>query len=160
MTYRTGLSISGVIFFSTVGSVIGAVILYFIGRLVDVKRLEKIIDRYGKILRLKKEDLYKADNWFDRYGTWTVLFCRLVPILRSLISIPAGMSNMNFAKFIFLTTIGTLVWNTVLVYLGSILGTNWNVITYYMDIYSNIILLTFIILIIILIIWYMKKRIK
>ena len=67
------------------------------------KDLEKIVDRWGHILRVTKEDIHKADTWFDKYGIWTVLFCRMVPLVRSLISIPAGMSNMKFSLFLIFT---------------------------------------------------------
>ncbi|GAE94668.1 alkaline phosphatase [Gracilibacillus boraciitolerans JCM 21714] len=87
---------------------------------LDVQRLEKIIEKWGgHILRVKKTDIYRADAWFDKYGYWTVFFCRFVPVIRSLISIPAGMSNMNIRLFLLFTTLGTLIWNTILVYLGA-----------------------------------------
>ncbi|WP_019243308.1 MULTISPECIES: DedA family protein [Bacillus] len=159
MTHHSNhLSIVGVIGFATAGSVIGAIILYGIGLLLDVKRLEKIIDRYGRILRLTKEDIHRADAWFDKYGIWTVLFCRLIPLIRSLISIPAGMSNMNFGLFLLFTTIGSLIWNTILVNVGNAVGSNWHDIVSYMDIFSNIVYILLIILFILVIIWYMKKR--
>ncbi len=138
MTTNTSMTVTGVVIASTAGSVIGAVILYGIGLLLDVERLEKIIDRWGHILRITKEDIYKADSWFDRYGIWTVLFCRMVPLIRSLISIPAGMSNMKFGLFLIFTTIGTLIWNIILVSIGASLGENWASILSFMDIYSNI----------------------
>jgi membrane protein DedA with SNARE-associated domain len=141
MTTRTDLTILGIVAASTAGSVLGAIILYWIGSILDVARLEKIIDRWGHVLRLKKEDIRKADGWFDRYGIWTVFFCRMVPLLRSLISIPAGMSNMNFPLFLLLTLIGTLIWNTVLVTIGAKLGESWHSIIALTDIYSNIIYL-------------------
>ncbi|MEH6941326.1 DedA family protein [Bacillus sp. JJ722] len=158
MTEKTNLTVTGVIMVSTAGSVIGAILLYGIGRLLDVERLEKIIDRYGRILRLTKDDLYRADAWFDKYGIWTVLFCRLIPLIRSLISIPAGMSNMNFGLFLLLTTIGTLVWNTILVNVGAAVGSNWHEIVGYMDIFSNVVYAILAILGILVIVWYMKKR--
>lgn len=158
MTHSTGLSIVGVIVTATIGSVLGAVILYGIGLLLDVERLEKLIDRYGKILRLTKEDIHKADAWFDRYGIWTVLFCRVIPLVRSLISIPAGMSNMNFGLFLLFTTLGTLVWNTILVNVGAAVGSNWHDIVQYMDIFSNIIYAILVVLFLLAIIWYMRKR--
>ena len=152
------LTVVGVITVSTVGSVSGAVILYFVGRLLDVSRLEKIIDRYGHILRLTREDIYKADAWFDKYGIWTVLFCRLIPLIRSLISVPAGMSNMNFPLFIIFTTIGTVVWNTILVTLGASVGENWHEIVKYMDVFSNVIYVLLALLFILCVIWYIRKR--
>lgn len=138
MTIKTNLTVTGVIIAATLGSVVGAIILYGIGRLLDVERLEKIVDRYGRFLRVTKEDIHKADSWFDKYGYWTVFFCRMVPLIRSLISIPAGMSKMNFWMFIFFTTLGTLIWNVILVMLGAAFGESWDVIVHYMDIYSNI----------------------
>ncbi|HBS45751.1 MAG TPA: alkaline phosphatase, partial [Paenibacillus sp.] len=99
MTTTTNLTIPGVIIAATLGSLLGAVILYYIGRLLDVNRLEKIVERWGGLLRISKKDIHKADAWFDKYGYWTVLFCRMVPLVRSLISIPAGMSGMKFGVF-------------------------------------------------------------
>ena len=160
MTQRPdmNLTVVGVITISTVGSVSGAVILYFVGRLLDVSRLEKIIDKYGHILRLTREDIYKADAWFDKYGIWTVLFCRLIPLIRSLISVPAGMSNMNFPLFIIFTSIGTVVWNTILVTLGASVGENWHEIVKYMDVFSNVIYVLLAVLFILCVIWYIRKR--
>ncbi|MUG85537.1 DedA family protein [Paenibacillus timonensis] len=138
MTTYTSMTPVGVIVFSTLGSVLGAVILYGIGYLVNVDRLEGWIERYGRFLRLKKEDIRRADAWFDRYGYWTVLFCRMIPLIRSLISIPAGMSKMKFGLFLLFTTIGTLIWNVALVLLGAAVGGSWEEIVAFMDVYSNI----------------------
>ncbi|KIL46781.1 DedA family protein [Jeotgalibacillus soli] len=160
MTTQTDLTVLGVIIASTAGSVAGAVALYGLGLLVDVKRLEKIIDRYGNILRLKREDLYKADAWFDRYGIWTVFFCRMVPLIRSLISIPAGMSNMPFILFLVFTTLGTIIWNTILVILGARLGESWEDILSFMDVYSNVAYALIAMTGILVVIWYIRKRKK
>ena len=122
LTTYTNMTILGVIIASTIGSIGGAVILYALGRIFDIEVLQKIIDRWGRILRVKREDLDKANNWFNRYGYWTVFFCRMVPLIRSLISIPAGMAKLNFGLFLLFTTLGTLIWNTVLVSLGALLG--------------------------------------
>ena len=140
--YATGFTTmtrTGVIIAATIGAVVGAMILYSIGLLVDVARLEKFVDRWGRWLRLSRKDLRRAENWFDKYGPWTVFFCRLVPLLRSLISVPAGMAHMNFLLFITLTTIGSLIWNTILVSIGFKVGENWETIVHYMDVYSNIV---------------------
>lgn len=157
MTTHTSLNITGMVLASTVGAVLGALILYFIGRLLDISRLEKIIDRYGKFLRLTKEDLFKADAWFERYNVWTVFFCRFIPLIRSLISIPAGMSDMSLGLFLVFTTIGTLIWNTILIYLGSIVGAQWETIVHYMDIYSNIAYAIIALAIILLAVWYIRR---
>ncbi|MEK4352455.1 alkaline phosphatase [Paenibacillus odorifer] len=139
MTTTTNLTIPGVIIAATFGSLLGAVILYYIGRLLDVNRLEKIVERWGGLLRISKKDIHKADAWFDKYGYWTVLFCRMVPLVRSLISIPAGMSGMKFGVFMIFTTIGTLGWNLLLVLIGAALGESWEDIAMYMDMYSNVV---------------------
>lgn len=139
MTTKTNLSVLGIILASTAGSVIGAMILFWIGKILEVKRLEKIIDKWGHLLRLKKDDIRKADAWFDRYDVWTVFFCRMIPLLRSIISIPAGMSNMNFPLFLFLTFLGTLIWNTILVCVGAMLGESWHRLIAFTEIYSNVI---------------------
>jgi membrane protein DedA with SNARE-associated domain len=160
MTTYTSMTVTGVIVASTAGSVVGAVILYGIGLLLDVERLEKIIDRWGHILRITKEDIYKADAWFDKYGIWTVLFCRMVPLIRSLISIPAGMSNMKFSLFIIFTFIGTLIWNIILVSIGAALGENWAQITEFMDVYSNIAYAIIGIAIIVFLFYFFNKKRK
>lgn len=138
MTFQTNLTVIGVITVATAGSVAGAIILYWLGALIGVRRIEKIVDRWGHILRVKKEDVEKADQWFQKYGYWTVFICRLIPILRSLISIPAGMARMNFWIFLFFTTTGSIIWNSILVGLGAKVGDNWESIIEYMDVYSNI----------------------
>lgn len=93
----------------------------------------------GALIRVTKKDIHKADAWFDKYGYWTVLFCRMVPLVRSLISIPAGMSGMKFGVFMIFTTIGTLGWNLLLVLIGAALGESWEDIAMYMDVYSNVV---------------------
>lgn len=160
MTTYTSMTVPGVVIASTAGSVVGAVILYGIGLLLDVERLEKIIDRFGHILRITKEDVHKADAWFDKYGIWTVLFCRMVPLIRSLISIPAGMSNMKFWLFLVFTTVGTLIWNIILVSVGAALGDNWDRITEFMDVYSNIAYAIIGIGIIIFLVYFFNKKRK
>lgn len=158
MTTTTDLTITGVVIASTIGSVLGAVVLYGIGLLLDVENLEKIVDRWGHILRLTRDDLYKADAWFDKYGPWTVFFCRFVPLIRSLISIPAGMSNMNFFLFLILTTVGTFIWNVVLINLGASVGDSWDTIVGYMDVYSNIAYVIIAIIFVIFMLIFIKSR--
>lgn len=158
MTTTSELTIPGVVISATGGSVLGAVVLYYLGVQLSVKRLEKIIDKWGHVLRVTKDDIKKADEWFDKYGPWTVFFCRFIPLIRSLISIPAGMSKMNGVLFLGLTTLGTLIWNIVLVYLVAAVGNSWEDIVGYVDIYSNIVYALIIIGVIILIIFYIRKR--
>lgn len=115
----------------------------------------------GEILRLKAEDIESAEKWFEKRGSGTVFFCRFIPIVRSLISIPAGMSRMEMAPFLLYTTAGSVIWNTVLVVIGSIVGENWERVVETVGMYSD---LTLIILVVLLIsaLWgfYHKKKEK
>ena len=152
MTTYTSLHVVGVIISATIGSVVGAIILYFIGKLLNKERLISIVSgKVGKILRLKPKDIEKADKWFDERGNVAVFFCRFVPIVRSLISIPAGMSDMP-------TTIGTLIWNTVLVILGSKMGENWTKIVDFISEYASITLVVLVIGFIAFVAWFYFGR--
>ncbi|RAL24430.1 DedA family protein [Thermoflavimicrobium daqui] len=157
MTTKSDLTITGVVIASTVGAVVGAIILYYIGRLLDLEGMERIVDRWGHILRTKREDIHKAYGWFEKYGIWTVFFCRMVPIVRSLISIPAGMAKMNFLVFLFFTTIGSLIWNLILVNLGAALGAQWSKVMEYISIYQNVVIVIIGILLVVAGIWYVRR---
>ncbi|MGD6966262.1 DedA family protein [Rossellomorea vietnamensis] len=158
VTTTSDLTITGVVIASTLGSVIGAVVLYGLGLQLDVERMEKIVDKWGHILRLTKKDIHRADAWFDKYGYWSVFFCRFVPLIRSLISIPAGMSNMKFVPFLIFTTAGTFIWNIVLVNLGAKVGASWEQIVHYMDIYSNIAYAVIAVLGIAFLVFFFKRK--
>ena len=161
MTTYSNMNVPLVILFSTLGSIVGAILLYYIGKILNKERLMKIVSgKLGKILCLKKEDIESADTWFDNKGYKSVFFCRFVPIVRSLISIPAGMSEMNMPKFLLYTTIGSLIWNSVLVILGSLVGENWEKIANIFDTYSTIALVILVILFIVFVIWFYNKKIK
>ena len=161
MTTFTDMNVIGVIIASTLGSLLGAIALYYIGKILNKERLKKIItSKYGKLLRLTPEDIDKADNWFDTKGNKTVFFCRFIPLIRSLISIPAGMSEMPMKKFLIYTILGSAIWNTALTIAGSIVGENWTDILEIMDKYSHIIVIALAIAFLIAIIIFYKKRKK
>ena len=129
MTVDSNITILGVIISSTIGSLLGAFILYFIGKAFHVDTLVKIVkSKYGKLLRIKPKDIKAADKWFDEKGNKTVFFCRFIPIVRSLISIPAGMSDMPIIKFTIYTLCGSTIWNTVLVLIGAFAGDKKDII--------------------------------
>lgn len=124
-TYTT-LHLPGTILSATIGSLLGAVILYAFGKLLSPSKMDSLISgKVGKTLRLKKEDIQKAMDWFDSKGNYTVFLCRFIPIVRSLISIPAGMANMHFPRFLWLTAWGSFLWNTLLIFLGAWAGSSW-----------------------------------
>lgn len=160
MTTYTNLSVFGLVVASSVGSVAGAIILYGIGLLLDVRRLEKIVEKWGSILRLTKKDIHKANDWFSKYGAWTVFFCRFIPLIRSLISIPAGMAHMNFGIFVLLTTLGTVIWNVVLINIGAAVGGAWGTIVGFMDMYSNVVYIVLALLLIVFAVLFIRKRVK
>lgn len=151
MTKQDGctMNLLGVVIFSTLGSLIGAILLYGVGYILNRDRLIKIVNsRLGKVLHLKEKDINKSDSMFERCGNLTVFYCRFIPIVRSLISIPAGINKMNFSIFLIYTTIGSIIWNTVLVSLGAIVGDNYLVVAKVFSKYSKILLYIFIIYVI------------
>ena len=156
----TNLSVLYMILASTLGSFLGAIILYYIGKIFNKERLKKIVNgRLGKILFLKEKDIDKADEWFDNKGNKSVFFCRFVPIVRSLISIPAGMSEMPMGKFIIYTICGSMIWNTVLICLGYKLGDNWEYVLTILDKYQMVVIIILIIILgYVIIKFYRKKR--
>lgn len=139
MTTVSSLNVVMVIIVATLGSVVGAILLYKVASYFGKERLTKIVLKYGRILRLKESDIERAESFFLKYGSWAVFLCRMIPLIRSLISIPAGMTKMKMSRFLVLTTAGSLLWNTVLIGLGALLGESWNEIVVFMDSFSTII---------------------
>ncbi|WP_326555278.1 DedA family protein [Micromonospora sp. NBC_01813] len=113
---------------ATVGSLAGALLLYWLGAAVGEQRLRRWLDRVPLV---DPEDLDSADRWFDRYGRWAVLFGRMVPIVRSLVSVPAGADRMPLAQFSAFTTLGSGVWNALFVGAGFALGSQWQQVERY-----------------------------
>lgn len=159
LTTYTTMNVWSVIAAATMGSVAGAIILYIIGRIFNAQCLARLFDsRLGKLLHLKKEDVRKAERWFLKHGNKAVFFCRFVPIVRSLISIPAGVAKMQMFPFLSLTVIGTFIWNVVLVFLGRIAGNTWETIAGYVDVYAMVALVVFVLIAIVVGAIFIKKR--
>lgn len=126
LTTRTALDVWWVVAWATLGAVAGALALYGVGRALGGQRMNALLaGPWGKRLGFDAEAAARAAGWFEKKGAKTVLFCRCVPILRSLISIPAGMARMNLVRFLLYTTAGSFVWNAVLVHLGAAAGESW-----------------------------------
>ena len=161
MTISTSMNVFGVILVSTIGSLLGAIILYYLGKILNKERINKIIkSKYGKLLRIKSKDIEMADKWFDTKGRKTVFFCRFIPVVRSLISIPAGMSEMPLPQFTIYTFFGSLIWNTVLILIGAFAGDKKDYILSLLDDVSNIVLIALIVIFIVLIYKFYNTRIK
>lgn len=158
LTTCSTLTVGGEILVSTLGSVAGAGVLYFLGYVLGEERIENIIVRWGHIIRLGRKDFQRANQWFERYGVRTVFFCRLVPILRSLVSIPAGITKMQFGKFLLYTVAGTLIWNSILVSVGAAVGASWKTVVVYWDLYSKAVFVILGLLLLLLVIRIFVKR--
>lgn len=138
MTTYTRMHIPGAVLSATVGSVGGALILYQAGRFLSPDRLDTLLSgKLGRILHLKKADIQKAADWFDSRGNYTVFFCRFIPIVRSLISIPAGMADMALGRFLWMTVAGSFLWNLILICAGAAAGTSWQKAVQYFGSYTQ-----------------------
>ncbi|WP_239746418.1 MULTISPECIES: DedA family protein [unclassified Mammaliicoccus] len=159
MTTQSNLSIVVVCMLAVVGAVLGALVLYGIGAWIGEERIYRLIHKHGKYIGIKTKDLDKTITWLNKYGNWAIFIGRFIPIVRTLISLPAGITKMNIPLFIVLTAIGTGMWNILLIVLGMTLGSHWHKIIEFAGIYSK--LFIFIIAIIVLYVLYRWfKRIK
>ncbi|MEV0122023.1 DedA family protein [Streptomyces sp. NPDC050703] len=131
------ISLFSALFWTTLGSVVGAAALYGIGVLFGRERMHAL---WGKLPLVKREDLERTEAWFARHGTKAVFLGRMVPIFRSLISVPAGVERMRLPVFLALTTAGSLVWNSVLVMAGYWLGDQWDAVETYVGLLSKVVL--------------------
>lgn len=131
------ISLGSALFWTTLGSVVGAVILYWVGMLFGRERMHAI---WAKLPLVKDSDLVRTEEWFARHGTKAVFLGRMVPIFRSLISVPAGVERMRLPVFISLTTLGSLLWNSVLVLAGYWLGDQWHLVETYVGVVSKVVL--------------------
>ena len=114
---------------ATIGSVLGAWVLYLLSAAIGEVRLQALVARYGRWIGVKPKDLARAEAWFDDHSNSAVLICRCVPLIRSLVSIPAGFRRMNPLQFTIYTALGSLVWNAVLIGAGYQLGDRWEVVS-------------------------------
>ncbi|WP_326974755.1 DedA family protein [Caproicibacter sp. BJN0012] len=159
MTTYTSMSLWAVTLSATVGSVVGAIVLYGVGRLLPAEKLDRFLgSRWGHLLGLKEGDLKRADNWFNQRGASTVFFCRFIPLVRSLISVPAGLARMHGGRFLFYTAVGSAIWNVILVTLGAFAGAGWERISQSVNLYSYAALALMTVLGVGLIIWIRRKR--
>ncbi|MDO5425710.1 MAG: DedA family protein [Eubacteriales bacterium] len=142
LTTCTSLNVWLSILCATLGSLLGAIILYYLGQLLTPAQLKALLSgKAGRLLRLRPTDVDTAIGWFEKKGCAAVFLCRFIPMIRSLISIPAGITKMKLLPFLVLTTLGSAIWNTVLIWLGAFAGASWQIIVSYLDTYSSIALI-------------------
>lgn len=160
LSTKSDLSLPMLFVISTVASFVGLLVLYYISRLVSEERLYRFVDKYGKWIKLKGKDVARANDWFKRYGEVAVLVCRFVPVLRVLITIPAGIDRMNVVKFVVLSLIGTTIWNFALIYLGSLLSDSWDVLMNGIHTYSYVMYVLLAVVIVYIIYRFVKRKRK
>lgn len=146
-------SLFWVIIFGTIGNLFGSIISYWVG----VRGGRPFIEKCGKYILIRKEELDKSQRFFEKYGALSVFFSRLLPIVRTFISFPAGIAKMRFGKFCLYTLVGSLFWSALLSYVGVFLGENWEAIASYFRKFDWLIL---ILLIVLIIFWLYKKNKK
>jgi membrane protein DedA with SNARE-associated domain len=127
LVFAGRFSLVGVAVAGALGCLVGSVATYWVG----IWGGRPFIQKYGKYVLISHKDLAKADRFFDKYGEWAIFFSRLLPVIRTFISLPAGIAKMNFFKFIVYTFVGSLPWCFMLAYVGKVLGQNWGGIRVY-----------------------------
>ena len=128
------MSLAGALFWTTLGSVVGALALYLIGALFGRARIRALAHRLPLI---DISDVDKAEAWFEKHGVKSIFWGRMIPLIRSFISIPAGLERMPLGTFLLFTTLGSLIWNTIFVMAGYLLGENWGLVEYYAGFFSK-----------------------
>lgn len=144
-------SLAEALVWTTVGSVVGALALYLVGRILGHDRVVWVAE---KMPLVRADDVHKTTAWFRKHGGKAVLLGRVLPIFRSLISIPAGIERMPIWKFLLLTTIGSGVWNTIFVMAGFTLGANWHVVEPYADVLQWIVIVA---VVAVLVVWIVRR---
>ncbi|WP_262285263.1 DedA family protein [Micromonospora sp. MA102] len=131
------MSLIGAIVWTTLGSVLGALALYQIGAALGRDRMRALV---GRLPLVKLDDVDRTEAWFLRHGVKAVFFGRMIPIFRSLVSIPAGVERMPVPVFLLFTTLGSLIWNSAFVLAGYLLGENWHVVEAYVGTLQNVVI--------------------
>ncbi|MFA5127157.1 MAG: DedA family protein [Patescibacteria group bacterium] len=152
--YSGKMSLWPIIAFSTLGSIIGSLISYYIGDYGG----RPLVKKFGRYLLLNEHHLELTENFFNKYGGKTIFISRFIPIIRHLISLPAGVAKMNIFKFSLYTIVGAGLWNAFLAYLGYYLGSNWSVIRQYGEVIDKILLAIIVVVIIYFIHWKRRRR--
>ncbi len=131
--YQQKLNFYILVFWGLLGTIFGSLPWYYLGRLVNEKRLSNFLEKKGKYLGISSNDLTKSKKWFERYGVPLVFWGRLVPGIRTLISVPAGIELMPLRTFLIWTTLGSFIWVALLTYAGYLFGENYQIIETYLE---------------------------
>lgn len=139
LTTKGDFSLAGITLVGMIGSVAGAWVFYGVGYFIDEIRVRLLIEKFGKWFLLSTNDLDRALSWFKKYGNWVVFFGRMIPMVRSLISIPAGLAKMHWMKFTLYSALGTASWSFCLALAGKILGDNWQQVEVFLQKYDTLV---------------------
>jgi len=155
---QSDTTVVGMMIAATVGSVVGALILYFVSAAIGPERLRGFVERFGKWFGVKSSDLVRAEEWFDRRSVVAVLVGRCVPLIRSIVSIPAGFRRMKLTSFVVLTAIGSAVWNIALIGAGALLGDQWERVGEYVGVLQWLVIVAILVLLVRFVVSRLKKR--
>jgi membrane protein DedA with SNARE-associated domain len=155
---QSDTTVVGMMIAATVGSVVGALILYFVSAAIGPERLRGFVERFGKWFGVKSSDLVRAEEWFDRRSVAAVLVGRCVPLIRSIVSIPAGFRRMNLTSFVVLTAIGSAVWNIALIGAGAVLGDQWERVGEYVGVFQWLVIAAILFLVVRFVVSRLKNR--
>jgi membrane protein DedA with SNARE-associated domain len=155
---QSDTTVIGMMIAATVGSVVGALILYFVSAAIGPERLRGFVERFGKWFGVKSSDLVRAEEWFDRRSVAAVLVGRCVPLIRSIVSIPAGFRRMKLTSFVVLTAIGSAVWNIALIGAGAVLGDQWEQVGEYVGVFQWLVIAAVLVLLVRFVVSRLKKR--
>jgi membrane protein DedA with SNARE-associated domain len=150
-------SLIGIVLSGTIGATLGALVLYYIGYFADEPIIRRFIRRYGRYLTISESEFDRAMQLFDKYGGPIVFFGRLIPIIRSLISVPAGMRKMPLPQFLLYTLLGTSVWNFALGYAGMKLGENWEDVTHLIESYQMVVIVVVVLICVGVLVWWFRR---
>ena len=155
---QSDTTVIGMMIAATVGSVVGALILYLVSAAIGPERLRGFVERFGKWFGVKSSDLVRAEEWFDRRSVVAVLVGRCVPLIRSIVSIPAGFRRMKLTSFVVLTAIGSAVWNIALIGAGAVLGDQWERVGEYVGVFQWLVIAAVLVLLVRFVVSRLKKR--
>ena len=155
--YQGNLNFYFLVIFGLIGTVFGALPWYYLGRFLNEKKLANFVENKGKFLGISSKDLNKSKIWFDKYGVSLVFWGRLIPGVRTLISVPAGIELMPLKKFLVWTTLGSSIWVVLLSFSGYVFGENYTIIESYLDDIKSFTKPLLILISIFLIFKYLKK---
>jgi membrane protein DedA with SNARE-associated domain len=141
---------------ATIGSLIGAIVLYAFGAIVSEARVRAFLRRYGRYFLLSEDDYNRAESWFTDHGTQAVFIGRCIPGIRSIISIPAGVERMPMAEFLVFTAAGSAIWNTALISAGAALGDQWERVSEYVDVVTYAVVA----IVAIAVVWFVVRRLR